>query len=133
LGSTGGFGRLVKRKNTDIADIAVNVENGFTDLEEKLMKRDNRKKMLQQSSLTAEIVLERLRACLPSVELKADQPLSHHNIDSIDLVELLCTIDAEFGVRITEADLGADPTLAQLAVSVIDRSLDLSHSHSHSL
>jgi len=88
--------------------------------------------MLQQSSLTAEIVLERLRACLPSVELKADQPLSHHNIDSIDLVELLCAIDAEFGVRITEADLSADPTLDQLAALVIDRSLDLSHSHSHS-
>jgi acyl carrier protein len=90
------------------------------------------KQLSMQSSLTAEIVLERLRACLPSVELRPDQPLSLHNIDSIDLVELLCTIDAEFGVRISEADLSGDPTLGKLAALVVDRSLDLSHSHSHS-
>jgi acyl carrier protein len=97
------------------------------------MKIANKKKAPQNSSLTAAIVLERLHACLPSVELKPDQPLSLHNIDSIDLVELLCTIDAEFGVRISEADLNGDPTPGKLAALVVDRSLDLSHSHSRSL
>jgi acyl carrier protein len=87
---------------------------------------------LAPSSLTAEVVLERLRTCLPNLELKPDQRLSSHNIDSIDLVELLCTIDAEFGVRVTEADLSGDPTLGQLVALAVDRSLELSHSHSHS-
>jgi acyl carrier protein len=96
------------------------------------MKIANKKKAPQNSSLTAAIVLERLRACLPSVELRPDQPLSLHNIDSIDLVELLCTIDTEFGVRVTEADLSVDPTLGQLAALAVDRSLELSRSHSHS-
>jgi acyl carrier protein len=76
------------------------------------------KELSIHSSLTAEVILERLRARLPNLELKPDQRLSSHSIDSVDLVELLCTIDAEFGVRISETDLAADPTLIKLAASI---------------
>jgi acyl carrier protein len=87
------------------------------------MRASNSKNIVdsENPSLTPELVIRRVRVCLPNLDLRLDQPLSRQNIDSIDFVDLLCTINAEFGVRLTEAELADDPTFIKLAESIAAR------------
>jgi acyl carrier protein len=67
---------------------------------------------------TASNVLEHLACCLPHLELNPSERLGALKIDSIDYVEMLCMIHAEFGVRLNESDLDPSTTLEQLAARV---------------
>ena len=62
-------------------------------------------------------VLERLARRMPQLRhlsLRLDQSLMSLAMDSIDLVELLCAIESEFGVRLSDDDLESAVTVGQL-------------------
>jgi acyl carrier protein len=62
-------------------------------------------------------VLERLARRMPQwrhLSLRLDQSLMSLAMDSIDLVELLCAIESEFGVRLSDDDLESAVTVGQL-------------------
>jgi acyl carrier protein len=67
-------------------------------------------------------VLDRLGRRLPHLRhhFTPDQPLHDRSFDSLDLVELLCVIESEFKVSLTEQDLAAD-TIGELADLIADR------------
>jgi acyl carrier protein len=62
-------------------------------------------------------VLEDLSRALPHLKhlLTREQPLPAVGLDSIDLVELLCVIESEFKVRMSEEDLSSAKTVGELA------------------
>jgi acyl carrier protein len=55
---------------------------------------------------------------LRDMTLKPDQSLMSLTMDSIDLVELLCAIESEFGVRLSDDDLESSVTVGQLAARI---------------
>ena len=61
-------------------------------------------------------VLEHLRLCLPRIEplLREEKPISDLGLDSMDIVELLCVIHQEFGVKFTDAEFQPHHTLRDL-------------------
>ena len=75
------------------------------------------------SSLTQnDEILQRLSRQLPHLRtmLEPDRSLSGMQLDSIDLVELLCAVDGEFGVRLSDDDFFNSATVGDLA-ELIDR------------
>ena len=71
---------------------------------------------------TSALVLDRLTICLPHLQLNPSETLGSLRIDSLDYVEMLCTIDSEFGVRLTESDLNPSITLQHLANHIASHS-----------
>jgi acyl carrier protein len=67
--------------------------------------------------------IARLRQCLPAHrrEFPTEQPLAELGLDSLDTVEFLCTVHAEFGVRLREEDFGPGQTLAGLLMAIVRR------------
>ncbi len=65
-------------------------------------------------------VLDRLRSCLPQClhGVGPDTPLSSLGLDSLDLVELLCALEAEFHVSITLEEFESVTTAGDLAALV---------------
>jgi acyl carrier protein len=68
-------------------------------------------------------VLQCLSRRLPHLAhlLVPDQSLRGLNLDSIDLVEMLCAVQSEFDVRLTEADLANAATVGNLAEVIESR------------
>jgi acyl carrier protein len=69
------------------------------------------------SSLNVDAVLDRLALRLPQIRhlIRADQPIEDLGLDSIDLVELLCVIESEFDVTVSDADFARSSTVGELA------------------
>ena len=69
-------------------------------------------------------VLERLGRRLPHVldHVHRDSRLDQLPLDSLDVVELLCAIDSEFGVRLRQEEFGRAGTVAELAKVIAKRS-----------
>lgn len=71
-------------------------------------------------------VLLRLRPLLsrtlrvPQQELLASDPLRRFGIDNLDLLEIVCAVEEEFGIRLSDAEITSFDTVAELA-SLIDR------------
>jgi acyl carrier protein len=61
-------------------------------------------------------ILHHLVTCLPRLapELRAETHLAELALDSLDTVELLCVIHAEFGVRLTESEFHPGQTIGGL-------------------
>ena len=61
-------------------------------------------------------ILARLTVCLPrlALKLRAEASLADLALDSLDTVELLCVIHAEFGVRLTESEFHPRQTVGGL-------------------
>ena len=70
------------------------------------------------------VVLEHLRARLPGPlgNARLDTPLADLSIDSLDVVELLCLIDEEFGVRLEEGLFEKFRTVGDLVEAIVHRS-----------
>ncbi len=62
-------------------------------------------------------VIARLRQCLPRLAnlLKENVPLRELALDSMDTVELLCAVDDEFGVRLSEDEFQPARSLREVA------------------
>ncbi len=62
-------------------------------------------------------ILARLRHCLPRLApvMQEDIPLRELALDSIDTVELLCAVDDEFGVRLTQDEFQPNHCLRDVA------------------
>ena len=62
-------------------------------------------------------VLATLRALAPELLAGVDleTPVAHLPMDSLDLIELLCIVQSEFGVRLTSDEFEAVATLGELA------------------
>lgn len=61
-------------------------------------------------------VLETLRGLLPELLAGVDleTPLAQLPMDSLDLIELLCIVQSEFGVRLTSEEFETVATLGEL-------------------
>lgn len=68
-------------------------------------------------------LLARLRQCLPLQwrNSPAAQPLAKLGLDSLDTVEFLCAVHAEFGIRLREEDFGPEQTLEGLLRAINQR------------
>jgi acyl carrier protein len=68
-------------------------------------------------------VLRLLSRRLPHLAhlMKAEQPLRTLQLDSIDLVELLCAVESEFDVRLSDTDLESAGTVGKLAELIESR------------
>jgi len=73
-----------------------------------------------REATTGSDVLARLRTRLPGPlrTARAETPLAELPIDSLDLVELLCLIEDEFGVRLDEETFARLRTVDDLAAAV---------------
>lgn len=73
------------------------------------------------SQLTSDDVLQRLRSRLPAAMrgARSDTLLADLPIDSLDVVELLCLIDDEFGVRFEQGEFKGFRTVGDLADMVV--------------
>jgi acyl carrier protein len=73
--------------------------------------------------VTGDEVLRRLRARLPGPMRGANlaTPLADLPIDSLDVVELLCLVDDEFGVRFEQGEFSRFRTVGHLADFVCTR------------
>jgi acyl carrier protein len=82
-------------------------------------------RMSTESELTSREALDRLALRLPHLRylIRADQPLAGLGLglDSIDLVELLCVIEGEFDVSVTEDELTGAGTVGELAELICRR------------
>lgn len=67
--------------------------------------------------------LERLRECLPVQrrDYSLTRPLAELGLDSLDTVEFLCAVHAEFGVRLQEQDFHPGQTLEGLLAAITKR------------
>jgi len=67
-------------------------------------------------------ILQRLSKALPQgSQLSLESRFDQIGVDSIDLVELLVVVDAEYGVRITQDDFAELVTLGDLTRLVLQR------------
>ncbi len=68
-------------------------------------------------------ILQRLQVICPTLatRLQADRPLRESGLDSLELVDLLCAIEAEFNVRLTTAELTPELTVGQLTTLIASR------------
>jgi len=78
--------------------------------------------------LTGDDVLRRLRARLPGPMRGAslDTALADLPIDSLDVVDLLCLVDDEFGVRFEQGEFAGFRTVGNLA-DVVARAARAGH------
>jgi hypothetical protein len=75
--------------------------------------------------LTTDSVLTQIRQRLPYVgPFDGNAPLDRLGLDSLDLVELLMTIDELFGVRLTTDDFKSARTVDDLAQSIVARAAE---------
>jgi acyl carrier protein len=65
----------------------------------------------------------RFRRCLPASVRDADETtrLRELTLDSMDTVDFLCAVQAEFGVRLEEGDLNPQQTLRGLFATILSR------------
>ena len=65
-------------------------------------------------------IAERLQLCLPrlALDLTGCARVADLALDSMDTVELLCVIDEEFGVRLTEEEFNPAQTLDALLETI---------------
>jgi acyl carrier protein len=54
----------------------------------------------------------------PLREARPDTPVGDLPLDSLDFVELLCAIEEEFGVRLTEVEFQGARSVADLAATI---------------
>ena len=68
-------------------------------------------------------ILARLRVVCPALaaRLEPGRALSACGFDSLEFVDLLCAIEAEFRVRLSVADLGPEFTVADLLALIVVR------------
>lgn len=68
-------------------------------------------------------VAERLQLCLPHLPLNRPHEtlIKDLRLDSLDSVELLCVIHAEFGVRITDSDVHQGQTIEGLIAAITSK------------
>jgi acyl carrier protein len=68
-------------------------------------------------------ILNRLRQCLPRLAplLQENVPLRELALDSMDTVELLCAVDDEFGVTLTEDEFQPQHTLRDIAQTIASK------------
>lgn len=68
-------------------------------------------------------ILSRLRIVCPTLAARLDPelPLRACGLDSLEFVDLLCAIEAEFRVRLTIAELTPDLTVRDLLALVAAR------------
>jgi acyl carrier protein len=67
--------------------------------------------------------LNRMRPYLPArcEDATADTPVASLQLDSIDLVELLCAVDAEFGVSLTIEEFHSARTVGELTALITQK------------
>ena len=68
-------------------------------------------------------LMDRLRLCLPPTRRGVSEhlPLGDFGLDSMDIVEFLCTVHAEFDVRLREEDIQPEQTLATICRAIAER------------
>jgi Phosphopantetheine attachment site len=68
-------------------------------------------------------VLTRLRRAMPHLQhaLSPDRPLQPFTLDSLDFVELLCVIESDFAVQLSESDLERSPNVGAMADLIASR------------
>ena len=68
-------------------------------------------------------ILSRLRIVCPTLAARLEPalPLRACGLDSLEFVDLLCAIEAEFRVRLTIADLPPDMTVGELLTLIAAR------------
>lgn len=73
--------------------------------------------------MNAEAMTGQLVRCLPRLAGRLDpaRRLGELALDSMDTVELLCVIHAEFGVRLTEAEFHPEQTIGGLLTAIASR------------
>ncbi len=61
-------------------------------------------------------VFDTLRGLMPELlaGVNLETPVAHLPMDSLDLIELLCILQSEFGVRLTSEEFEAVATLGEL-------------------
>ena len=74
--------------------------------------------------MNEEDISARLGVCLPrlATQLQPGIRIASLALDSMDTVELLCVIHAEFGVRLTEAEFHPGQTIGGLLAVISTRS-----------
>lgn len=72
-------------------------------------------------------VLTRLRVVCPALaaRLSPERTLARCGLDSIELVELLCAVEAEFGVRLQLDEISADTLLETVLATIANRARSL--------
>lgn len=73
---------------------------------------------------TTDSIAERLRLCLPRLapELHDEaHTLESLALDSMDTVEFLCVVHAEFGVRLTEDEFHPQQTIGGLLTNILQK------------
>ena len=67
--------------------------------------------------------LARLRVRLPHLAalIQPEVRMANVELDSLDWVELLCVVDSEFGVRLSETDLRSLESVGTLARFIAER------------
>ena len=70
--------------------------------------------------MTTDDISTRLGLCLPRLarDLRPASRLAELALDSMDTVELLCVIHAEFGVRLTEEEFHPEQTIGGLPTAI---------------
>jgi acyl carrier protein len=68
-------------------------------------------------------VLSRLLRAMPHLQhaLSPDRSLQLFSLDSLDFVELLCVIESEFAVQLSESDMECSPNVGALADLIASR------------
>ena len=76
------------------------------------------------SPSTLHDVAGRLQLCLPRLPIgqSPDTLIADLYLDSMDTVELLCTIHEEFGVRLTESDFHPAQTVGGMLAAIARQS-----------
>jgi acyl carrier protein len=76
----------------------------------------------QAASVSREAIYQRLRRAMPhlSATLPSEATFADCGGDSLDFVELCCSIDSDYGVRLTVDDLRAAPKMGEL-LTLIDQ------------
>ena len=76
------------------------------------------------NTTTIESIESRLRRCVPvrAAGAGCESRLIDLALDSMDTVEFLCAIHAEFGVRLSETEFRPDQTIGELISVLAERS-----------
>jgi acyl carrier protein len=72
--------------------------------------------------MSTDDISDRLSLCLPRLsELRPTTSVADLALDSMDTVELLCVIHAEFGVRLTEVEFHPQQTIGGLLTAIAQK------------
>ena len=79
----------------------------------------------QESQLRVEAMYTRLRRTMPhlSATLRSDVTFAECGGDSLDLVELCCAIDSDYGIRLSIEDLASVHTMLDLLLLIDQRAV----------